>query len=100
MLDNMLQNADGIQAEMLAKLKAIVVKEEMNGISIEANAAREIKNISIHNDLLSTDNKEQLEDLLVIGLNKVLNQIAEKEKEQSQKLIEKMMPGGFGNLFG
>ena len=100
MLDNMLQNADGIQAEMLAELKAIVVKEEMNGISIEANAAREIKNISIHDDLLSKDNKEQLEDLLVIGLNKVLNQIAEKEKEQSQKLIQKMMPGGFGNLFG
>lgn len=100
MLDNMLQNADGIQAEMLAELKAIVVKEEINGISIEANAAREIKNISISDDLLSKENKEQLEDFLVIGLNKVLNQIAEKEKEQSQKLIEKMMPGGFGNLFG
>ena len=100
MLDNMLQNADGIQAEMIAELKAIVVKEEINGISIEANAAREIKNISISDDLLSKENKEQLEDFLVIGLNKVLNQIAEKEKEQSQKLIEKMMPGGFGNLFG
>lgn len=100
MLDNMLQNADGIQAEMLAELKAIIVKEEMNGISIEANAAREIKNISINDDLLSKENKEQLEDFLVIGLNKVLNQIAEKEKEQSQKLLQKMMPGGFGNLFG
>ena len=100
MFDNFLQNAEGMQDEMLAELKAIIIKQDMDGISIEANAAREIKNISISEHLLSLENKEQLEDILVISLNKILLKISEKEKEQSQNLIQKMMPGGFGSLFG
>ena len=100
MFDNFLQNADGMQEEMLAELKAIKLKEEVEGIIIEANAAREITNISIPESMLKIENKEQIEDLLIISLNKILLSISEKEKEQSQNLLKKMMPEGFGNIFG
>jgi DNA-binding protein YbaB len=99
MFDNFMQNAEGMQAEMLAELKGIILKEEFEGITIEANAAREILNISIPDTYYSITEREKLEDLLVIGINKLMVKISEKEKEQSQNLIKKMMPSGFGNLF-
>jgi DNA-binding protein YbaB len=92
------------QAAMQKKLAEIqLISEAAEGkIKIMANAARQINDISIDPTLLS-GNKEELEDYLTIAMNRMMLQIATIEQEESQKLIQEMLPpgmGGLGSLFG
>ena len=86
------------QAAMKEHLASITIEEKIEGLTITANAAREILNINIEPPLL--EDKEQLEDLLVVTFNKVMDSIAEKEGEMSQNMINDMLPPGMSGLFG
>ena len=101
----MFGNLEEMQKEMREKLAAIKVEAEAGGgaIKIEANAARQITNITIDPAFLKEADAEELEDLLLVALNNVLASAAEQEAAHSQEMIQKMMPGGLGglsNLFG
>jgi len=98
MLGDLMGNMEEKQAEMKKKLSAIALVEESNGIRIEATAAREIKNIVIDAEIM--EDKEQLEDLLIVTFNKVLERIAAAESAESQKMISDLLPPGMGGLFG
>ena len=86
------------QDAMKVQLAAITIEESAEGLTITANGAREILNVSIAPELLA--DKEQLEDLLVVTMNKVLDHIAGREAEMSQKMISEMLPPGMEGLFG
>ena len=86
------------QAAMKERLASITIEEKIEGLTITANAAREILNINIELSLL--EDKEQLEDLLVVTLNKVMDKVAEKEAEMSQNMVNDMLPPGMAGLFG
>jgi len=60
----------------------------------------EILNISIDPEKLDLNDKEQLEDFLVIGINEALQLAEAKQQEHSQSLIKDVMPGGLDKLFG
>jgi DNA-binding protein YbaB len=98
MLGDLMGNMEEKQAEMKKKLSAIALVEESNGIRIEATAAREIKNIVIDPEIM--EDKEQLEDILIVSFNKVLERIAVAESAESQKMISDLLPPGMGGLFG
>lgn len=97
MFGDMMKNMEEQQAAMQSKLKAIPVSLNKNGITIEANAAREIHNISIDQELM--EDKEQLEDMLILCVNEIQQMIAAKEAEASQEMMNQMLPGGLGSLF-
>ena len=86
------------QKAMQDQLSQIQVEEKTEGLTITANAAREILNIDIDPELLN--DKEQLEDLLVVSFNRLLEKIAAKEGEMSQKMISDLLPPGMEGLFG
>ena len=86
------------QAAMKERLASITIEEKIEGLTITANAAREILNINIEPSLL--EDKEQLEDLLVVTLNKVMDKVAEKEAEMSQNMVNDLLPPGMAGLFG
>jgi DNA-binding protein YbaB len=44
--------------------------------------------------------KEELEDLLLVAINRVLELAEEKAGVETQSLLKDMMPPGLGNLFG
>ncbi len=96
MLGDMMKNMQEQQDQMQSKLKQIQVSVVKNGITINANAAREILNISIDNELLQ--DKDQLEDMLIVAINELQLAISEKEGEASQDLMSKMLPGGLSGL--
>lgn len=98
MFEDLMKNASGMQDEMKDALTKIHIKEEVNGVSIEGNATREISNISINETLCEIEHKEELEDYLTLAFNKFLNTVSQKEQEASQEMIQKMMPG-LGNIF-
>ncbi len=95
-------NMEEKQAAMKAKLANIQVEAEAGdgAIKVSANANREILNISIDKSKLDWDDSEQLEDLLLVAINRVIERASAKEAEESQKLIQDMLPPGLGGMFG
>lgn len=86
----------------LKKLLADIKIDEYGGdnkaIHVTANANREIVNISIDKEKIDLSDTEQLEDLLLITINRALEKAGEKEAEESQRLMQDMLPPGLGNL--
>lgn len=84
--------------KLLADIKIDEYAGEDNAIHVTANANREIVNISIDKEKIDLSDAEQLEDLLLITINRALEKAAEAEAEESQRLMQDMLPPGLGNL--
>jgi len=99
-LGDMLGNFQEKQEKMKEALTAITVEAEAGdgAVTIQANAAREILNISIDKEKVSLDDTEELEDLLVVAMNRVISLASEKEAEESQKMVSNILPPGMEGL--
>lgn len=95
---------------MQAQQKAEEVKKRLDSISVfgevesgkikvTATANKEIKEISIDPAFLSTAEKEEVEELLVIAINKALTQADQVSQSEMQAVTNDML-GGLGGMFG
>ena len=105
MFGDLMGNMEERQKELKSKLAEMIVEAEAGdgAIKVTANANREIVNISINKDALDWDDQEQVEDIVMVAVNRVLEKAAKKEAEESQNLIKDMLPPGFcgmSDLFG
>ena len=93
------------QEEMARKLAAIIVTAEAGdeAVIVEANANKEITNITINPEKVDLSDKEQVEDLILVAINNALVLAKEKEQEETQNMLQDLLPpgmGDLGNLFG
>ncbi len=74
MLDSLFGNMEEHEAEMKAKLAAIIVEAEAGeqAIRVSANGLRQITNLSLDAEKIDLSDTEQLEDLLLVAINRVL----------------------------
>lgn len=97
-------NMEEKQKAMKEKLNTIILTEDADGsIQVTANANLEITNISINKEAIDLEDMEQLEDLLMGAINRVIEKATEQQAIESQKMMKDMMPpglGGLGDLFG
>jgi len=100
MFGDLLGDMQAKQAEMQKSLSKIEVKVEMEGIVLVGNAARQITNVIVDESLLKSENKDQLEDLLVTSFNRLSEQMSQKEAEESEKLMADFLPPGMEHLLG
>jgi nucleoid-associated protein EbfC len=102
MFDNLFGNLQKQQEELQEKLATILVEAEAEdkAVIVKANAALEIENIKIDATKISLQDTEQLEDLLVVTVNRALELAKAKAAIETNKLLEGMMPGGLGGLLG
>lgn len=102
MFGDLFSKAEEQQKAMREKLADIVIETEAGdgAIQVKANANKEILNIRFNKELLDWDDQDQVEDLLLVAINRAINLATEKEAEASQALIKDMLPPGMGNLFG
>ncbi|PUV24643.1 YbaB/EbfC family nucleoid-associated protein [Sphingobacterium athyrii] len=86
--------------EIKKRLDTISVSGEAEGglIRVVATANKEIKEITIDPVFLSNADKEELEELLVVALNKAIVQ-AESISQAEMQAASKDMLGGLGGLF-
>ncbi|MEI2271995.1 YbaB/EbfC family nucleoid-associated protein [Sphingobacterium sp. ML3W] len=86
--------------EIKKRLDTISVSGEAEGglIRVVATANKEIKEITIDPVFLSNADKEELEELLVVALNKAIIQ-AENISQAEMQAASKDMLGGLGGLF-
>jgi DNA-binding YbaB/EbfC family protein len=93
---NMMEKLQQMQQkveESKARLENITVSGEAGGnlILVEVNGNRKVKKISIHAELSDMD-KEDLEDLLIVAINRAL--------EQANSVHEQEMASSAGSLLG
>ena len=84
------------QKLLKAKLAETIVEAEAGdgALVVKANANRELINIRIDPSIIDPQDPEQLEDLLLVAVNRVMQMAAEKEAAEGQKLIQDMLPPG------
>ncbi len=105
MFGDLLGDMQEKQKAIKEKLATITVEAEAGGgaVKVRANANKEILNISISKEIVDPEDTEQLEDLLLVAINRAIGLAVEKEQSETQNLIKDMLPpgmGGLGNLFG
>jgi len=98
-LQGMLQQVQKMQQEMQkvqADLVNKTVSEEAGGGMIRAtvNGARELISLDIDPQVISKEEKEILEDLVVAAVNKALNSAAKMAEEELAKVTKGMIPPG------
>ena len=100
MFDKLLQ-AQQRAEEIKKRLDLISVSAEVEGgnIKIISNANKHISSISINPEFLRSVDQEELEELLVAVVNKVLAHADNVNQTEMQAVTCEMM-GDLGNLFG
>ena len=92
----LMKQAQSLQKDML-KTKEEIDNMTFTGtssfISVTVKGTKEVIKVNINNDDLSSDDKEMIEDMLVVALNDAFKQI-DKVTEQKMGKFNSMMPGG------
>ncbi len=94
-----------MQAQMQEKLGTIIVTSEAGdgAIIIIMSADMEVKNVKLDKSKLDLSDMEQVEDLMVVAMNKAIVMAQTKAAAETQKMMSDILPGGmgaFGGLFG
>ena len=99
MFDKLMQ-AQQKAGEVKQRLDAIIVTGTAEGgkITVSANGNKVIQSVIIDDDFFKETDKEQLEELLAIAINKAMEQ-ADNVSQSEMAAMTKDMLGGLGGLF-
>jgi len=91
------QMADDVKV----KLESIsVMGDAGNGmVKVTSTGNRNIQEVQISEELLKPENKEELQDLLVVAINRALQAAENVSESEMRAMMSSMMPG-LGGLFG
>lgn len=81
---------------------SVIAEVEGGAIKVTATANKLIQSIEIEEDFLKENGKEGIEDLLVVAINKALDQAENVSQAEMAAVTQQMLGGmgGLGNLFG
>lgn len=84
-------------SEAQEALAAKTVTAEAGGgmVKVTANGAQRVTAIKIERDAVDPDDLELLEDLIIAGVNKALEEAAAVAKDEMGKAAGSMLPPGF-----
>jgi len=87
--------------EVKQRLDAITVTGTAEGgkISVTATGNKTIRSIHIDADFFKEADKEEIEELMVIAINKAMEQ-ADNVSQSEMAAVTKDMFGGMGGMFG
>ncbi|WCT12359.1 YbaB/EbfC family nucleoid-associated protein [Mucilaginibacter jinjuensis] len=87
--------------EAKKRLDAITVTGTAEGgkITVVANANKIIQSVSIDDEFYKEADREELEELLLVALNKAMEQ-ADNISQSEMAAMTKEMFGGLGGMFG
>jgi|GEM_PF-727670 hypothetical protein len=102
MFGDMMSQMQEMQEQMQKQLAAEFFTAEAGGgaVMVTCTGARGITNVKISPELLDPEDAEGLEDLIVVATNRALEKAAEYEQGQAGSMMNNMLPGGLGSMFG
>ena len=85
-MNALMQQAQKMQKEMEKAQKDLEAKEfevvsAGGGIKVTITGAKQIKSIDIDKDIIDPDDKEMLQDMIVVAVNKAINLIVNEEQK-------------------
>ena len=91
-----------MQEQMQEQLAAQSFDGEAGGkaVLVTVSGAREVLNVKIDTAQIDLEDAEGLEDLIVVATNRALEKAAEYEQGQAGNMMNSMLPGGLGSMFG
>ena len=92
----LMKQAQNLQKDMMkakGEIDAMTFTGTSSFVSVTVKGTKEVVKVTIDNDNLSSDDKEMIEDMLVIALNDAFKQV-DKMTEQKMGKFSNMMPGG------
>ena len=99
-----LMEAQQKASEMKKRLDAISVSGSAEGgkIVVNANANKVVQSVQIDPVFLADADKDELEELLVVAINKAMEQAENVSQSEMAAMTQSMFGGmgGLGNLFG
>ena len=98
-MQGMLKQVQKMQAEMQrvqGELVNLTVSEEAGGgmVKATANGNRELISLEIDPQVINSEERDILEDLIVAAVNKVLSSAAKMAEEELAKVTKGMIPPG------
>jgi len=99
MFDNLMSQMQDQAKEIKKKLDSTIVEAEAeNGmVKVKATGNKKVLSIEINDDI--ADDKEAIEDLVIVAINKALEKADELASKETGDLAQGMLPN-LGNLFG
>lgn len=96
-----MQEAQKQMEETKKRLSDIIVEGQAEGgmIKVKSDCNLKITNIEISDELLKSADKSELEDLLIVAINKATEKAKETQDVEMAKVAQGMLPG-IGGLFG
>lgn len=102
-LNELMKQAQKMQEDMQRiqeQLRNITVEGSAGGgmVKVTANCQNQIINVEIEPEVIDSEDKEMLEDLIVAAVNQALENAAARSQEEMQKVMGPMLgnlPGGF-----
>lgn len=96
-----MQEAQKKIEETKKRLDSVFVDAESESgmVKVTANANMKITNISISDNLMQDADKEAIEDLIIVAVNKALEQAKSIQEIEMAKAAQGAMPN-LGNIFG
>lgn len=97
----LLKQAQKMQKDLAkaeTELKEKIYESTMSGgaVKVQVKGSMEVTSVEIDSELLKTENKEELQDMLMIAINDALNQASTEKEEVMKKMTGGVkMPGGF-----
>lgn len=92
----LMKQAQSLQKDMM-KAKDEIDNMTFTGtssfVSVTVKGTKEVVKVTIDNENITSDDKEMIEDMLVVALNDAFKQI-DKITEQKMGKFSNMMPGG------
>lgn len=100
MFGNLFGNLEEQQKAVAEKLATLKLEAEAgNGaVKVTSDGNQKILNIHINKDALDWDDKEQVEDLVLEAINRVLELSKDKAAEEAQNLVKDILPPGMDGL--
>lgn len=96
-LQKLLEQAQAMQASLSSvetQLKDAMYEGSSNGVKIVMNGENEVQEISIPDDLMDKENKEMLQDVLLIAFNNANEKIiADRESKMNAITQNVHIPG-------
>lgn len=82
----LMQQAQRMQAEMEKQQKALEAKEFTivsagGGITVVISGAKKILSIDIDEDIIDKDEKDMLQDMIVVAVNEAISKVLEEEQK-------------------
>jgi DNA-binding YbaB/EbfC family protein len=87
-----LQDAQQKMEDVQRKLDKIIVIGEAQGVKVSLNANKIVTNIDIPQVILDDGDKDQIEDLLILAINKGIDSAENIAKSEGASVMKGIMP--------